>query len=96
MSCFRCENLDEHVSFRTRGELFRAIGVIRRAVFSNAIEEIEVDATKGKMAFGDLSENGPLDDLLLYKFRCRGCGQTFRLEAETYHGSGGSWERTAS
>lgn len=94
MSCSRCVNLDEDVNFRTRGELFRAIGVIRRAISTNDIEEIEISPTTDNMAFSDLSESGPLDDLLLYRFRCRGCGQTFLLEAETYHGSGGSWGRS--
>jgi hypothetical protein len=28
MTCARCEYLDENVQLRTRGELFRAIGVI--------------------------------------------------------------------
>jgi hypothetical protein len=95
MTCSRCENLDEHVRFRTRGELFRAIGTIRQAVSDGDIEEIDAGPMKGTLAFSDLSEATPLDDLLLYRFRCPECGQNFVLGAETYHGSSGSWSKSA-
>ena len=95
MTCSRCENLDEYVRFRTRGELFRAIGTIRQALADGDIEEIDAGAMKGTMTFDDLSKSGPLDDLLLFRFRCPDCGQNFVLDAETYHGSGGSWSRSA-
>ena len=106
--------------FRTRGELFRAIGTVRQAVADGDIEEIDAGPMKGTIAFGDLSDAasadgrsyekrnpftgevianvpdaGPLDDLLLYRFRCSDCGQNFVLGAETYHGSGGSWGKSA-
>ncbi|WP_376705120.1 hypothetical protein RQ479_11285 [Mesorhizobium sp. ISC25] len=80
--------------FRTRGELFRAVGTIRQAVSDGDIKEIDAGPMKGTMAFGDLYEAGPLDDLLLYRFRCPDCGQNFVLGAETYHGSGGSWSKS--
>ncbi len=95
MTCSRCENLDECVRFRTRGELFRAVGTIRQAVSDGDLEEIDAGPTKGAIAFSDLSEAGPLDDLLLYRFRCSDCGQNFVLGVETYHGSGGSWGKSA-
>jgi len=95
MTCSRCENLDENVRIRTRGELFRAIGTIRQAVSDGDIEEIDAGTMKGGLAFGDVSEASPLDDLVLYRFRCPECGQNFVLGAETYHGSGGSWSKSA-
>ncbi len=87
--------MDEYVRFRTRGELFRTIDVIRKSVSHGDIEEIDAGPMKGTLAFSELSEKGPLDDLLLYRFRCLECGQNFVLEAETYHGSGGSWSKSA-
>lgn len=81
--------------FRTRVELFRAIGTVRQAVAGGDIEEIDAGPMKGAIAFNDLSDTGPLDDLLLYRFRCPDCGQNFVLGAETYHGSGGSWRKSA-
>lgn len=70
MTCSRCENLDEYVRFRTRGELFRAIGTVRQALVDGDIEEIDAGPMKGMVAFGDLSDAGRLDDLSLYRFRC--------------------------
>lgn len=81
--------------FRTRGELFRAIARVRQAVADGDIEEIDAGPMTGTIAFSDLSDVGPLDDLLLYRFGCSDCGQNFVLEAETYHGSGGSWGKSA-
>jgi hypothetical protein len=95
MTCSRCENLDEYVRFNTRGDLFRAISTIRQALSDGDIKEIDAGPMKGVVAFNDLSEAGPLDDLLLYRFRCSECGQNFVLGAETYHGSGGSWSKSA-
>jgi len=95
MTCSRCENLDEYVRFRSRGELFRAIGTVRQALADGDLEEIDAGPMKGTIAFSDLSDAGPLDDLLLYRFRCPDCGQNFVLGAETYHGSGGSWGKSA-
>lgn len=95
MTCSRCKYLDEYVRFRTRGDLFRAVSTVRQAVSDADIEEIDAGPMKGMIAFSDLSEGGPLDDLLVYRFRCSACGQNFVLGAETYHGSGGSWGKAA-
>jgi transposase len=43
MTCSRCENLDEYVRFRTRGELFRAIGTVRQAVSDGDIHALLAD-----------------------------------------------------
>ena len=94
MTCARCENLAEDVRFRSRGELFRAIETVRQALANGDVVEVDAGPMRGVVAFSDLSDAGPLDDLLLYRFRCPDCGQTFVLGAETYHGSGGSWGKS--
>lgn len=95
MTCSRCGNLDEYVRFRTRGELVRAILTARQALADGDIEEVDAGPMKGMIAFSDLLNGVPLDDVLLYRFRCPDCGQNFVLGAETYHGSGGSWCKSA-
>lgn len=75
--------------FGTRGELFRAVGTVQRAVADGDLEEIDAGPMKGAIAFRDLSNAGPLNDLLLYRFRWPDRGQNFALGAETYHGRGG-------
>ncbi len=94
MTCSRCEHLDEVVHLRTPGELFRAIGTIRRSLTDGYIEEIDAGPLSSALAFSDLSEEGLLDDIVHYRFRCPDCGQNFVLSAETYHGRGGSWSRS--
>jgi len=43
--------------------------------------------------FGDVSlDAGIRDDFVHYVFKCKSCGQIFKLYAETYHGRGGAWE----
>lgn len=96
MTCSRCENLDEYVRFRTRGELFREIGTVRQALVDGDIEEIDAGSMKGMVAFSELSNAGPLDDILLYRFGYPDCGQNFVLGVETYQGSGGSWGKSES
>jgi len=83
--------MNENVRMRTRGELFKAISTIKQAVADGDIEEIDAGPMKGLTDFRDLSEKGPWDDLLVYRFRCPDCGQNYVLSAETWHGSGGSW-----
>ena len=85
--------MDEYIRFRTPAELFKTAREVREAIADGDIEEIDAGPMKGVIAFNDLSETGSLDDLLLYRFRCRDCGQNFVLGAETYHRSGGSWSK---
>jgi hypothetical protein len=87
--------MDEYIRFRTPGELFKTVREVREALADGDVEEIDAGPMKGVIPFSDLSEGGPLDDLLLYRFRCRDCGQNFVLGAETYHGGGGSWSKAA-
>jgi hypothetical protein len=63
MTCSRCQNLDEYVRFRTRGEPFRAIGTVRQAVADGNIEEIDAGPMKGTIAFGDLSDAGRMSQV---------------------------------
>lgn len=60
------------------------------------IEDIHAGPMKGTMAFCDLSDAGPFDDVLFYRFRCPDCAQNFVLGAEAYHGSGGFWGKSTS
>ena len=41
--------------------------------------------------FVELIHSAPWPDTILSDFRCAHCGEPFRLECETYHGSGGRW-----
>lgn len=51
-----------------------------------------VDGYTSPTPFEELAAGAGWDDIVSYFFTCIWCGQSFRLGAETYHGSGGSWE----
>lgn len=91
MTCGRCQNMDEYVRFRTPGELFKVVEVVRQAVADGHLFEIDAGPMKGLIDFGDISEKGPWDDVLIYRFKCPDCAQNFTLGGETYHGCGGAW-----
>ena len=76
---------------RTPDELGKAVRVVRANVTDGTLDQIESGEFASKLPFLDVGEDGPWDDLLSYGFRCRECGQTFELSAETYHGAGGKW-----
>ena len=87
--------MDQYVRVRTPGELFKVVRTVRQAVADGDIEEIDAGpmTLKGLIAFDDLSENGPLDDVMNYRFRCPSCGQQFVLGAVAWNGVGGSWNK---
>jgi len=93
MTCERCQNMDQHVPIRTPGELFKVVRTVRQALLDGDIEQIDAGPMKGVVAFDDLSEGGPLDDVVLYRFQCQSCGQNFVLGAVTWNGTGGSWDK---
>jgi hypothetical protein len=42
--------------------------------------------------FLELDLSKALPDVMIYQMECRSCGQGFKLQCESYHGSGGSWQ----
>ena len=93
MTCAHCQNMD-HAPIRTSGELFNVVRTVRQAVADGDIEQIDAGPMKGVVAFENLSEGGPQDDVILYRFRCPRCDQNFVLGAVTWNGTGGSWDKT--
>ena len=93
MTCEHCQNMDQHVPIRTPSELFKVVRTVRQALSDGDIIQIDAGPMKGIVEFDDLSENGPLDDVVLYRFQCPSCAQNFVLGAVTWNGTGGSWDK---
>jgi len=90
-SCDKCADLRETFEIRTPGDLQKAARVALANIEDDTIKEIP-----GGQAFSQLvkafePEGVWPDDFVEYDFECLACGQRFRLSAETYHGSSGSW-----
>lgn len=91
MSCDQCAPLEAPRQFHSARGLTDGIVLAKGAVASGIIEEIPAGPMASAIPFSALNPTGPWDDLVLYRFRCTACHQTFALSAETYHGSGGGW-----
>lgn len=94
MACERCNDLCVTYIIRTPSELNKAIVVASENLKDGTIEEIPSTAPifERHIPFAEIAAGSNTTDLLEYRFRCRGCGEVFSLTAETYHGSGGSWQ----
>jgi hypothetical protein len=99
MSCSSCDQFDTTVELRSPGQLERFIRTIRDCVEATTLyyESFESDREFiGQIPFPLIPVNGPWPDIMCYHFSCPSCRATFLLEAETYHGAGGSWGPNAS
>ena len=94
MACGRCSDLCITYLIRTPGELKKAIIVAADNLKDGTIEELSsgVPILEPAVSFASVAAGTVMPDLLAYRFRCKSCGEVFSLAAETYHGSGGSWQ----
>ncbi len=94
MACPLCHELCGTREIRSPDNLRDAIVLAKSAIQRGIIAE---QASESGMLwtepFDQVSSDGPWDDILSYEFRCKACGERFSLSAETYHGSGGKWQR---
>ena len=94
--CEQCQDLRQIVEIRSPADLEKAIHVVRDNLQDATITESSYwPASEIQIriaAFSDVSPRGPWEDVLIYYFQRPACKQMFKLSAETYHGSGGSWE----
>ena len=71
-----------------------------RDLVRQILEEVEQGTFKllsGTCSLEEIltSQQGPSDHIV-HVLGCTTCSRRFRLSVETYHGSGGAWERIAS
>ncbi|HYE42534.1 MAG TPA: hypothetical protein VEA15_03995 [Caulobacteraceae bacterium] len=92
MTCYRCIAFADRRDIRSPDDLNLAIRHARKGLAKGVLDIVPVD---GGLPF-EQAGDGAWDDIVHYRFRCRGCGQAFLLGAETYHGGGGAWERVGA
>ncbi|QTD46218.1 hypothetical protein [Ottowia testudinis] len=94
MSCEHCIRLTSGTPIKVPADLERAIKKIAESVMSGVLKD------EGFGQWGDpfskLANGGYWGDFVSNYFSCSICGQLFHLHAETYHGSGGSFEKVTS
>lgn len=75
------------------GDLIRILDLIKKAVSSDLL----VQYWKPDLRFStkhdvmELGEEGTYPDYIEMYFRSNETGKSYKLEVETYHGSGGEW-----
>src|SRR5437016_5461539 len=87
LRCPHCADLNIAYAIRTPGELKKAIRVVLANVQDGTLKAVSAN---GEVVGFEIPE-GPWPDIIEIDFRCRHCDASFRLIAETYHGSGGEW-----
>lgn len=88
MACEACQPLDLEWMIRTPGELAKAIRVAQGNLRDGTLVEVP---SEWSPSVQNCAPDGPWEDYVHWEFRCNSCGALYRLVAETYHGSGGSW-----
>ncbi len=93
MSCEHCLGLSKKFSISLPKDLKLAIKVARDNIADGTIQEISHSSESYECdpPFAELAAGGAWGDIVSYFFQCQYCKQQFHLNAETYHGSGGSW-----
>lgn len=92
MSCESCADLCVKYVIRTPNDLRKAIRIAAQNVQDGTITEIKADPDWNQFSFEECAKTMCWGDIVAYQFVCNRCGRRFTLGAETYHGSGGSWE----
>ncbi len=90
MSCEECRELHTH-KFHSPKYLLNAVVVALGEVNRGALEEILNDAVviEEQLPLASFAASQTWPDIVMYQFRCKHCGQNFKLFADTFHGGGG-------
>ena len=91
MSCDRCEKLCIKIDIRGPRQLRQSVSLARDGISTGTLRDVSDKFPFPSSPFKEIAHGGPWDDHVNYHFVCTNCQQIFHLEAETYHGSGGSW-----
>jgi hypothetical protein len=94
--CEHCKEVCQNYRINFPSDLKQAIRVVQDNIADGTIIESgfwpDQYMKTTNTPFSEIQSKGPWDDLLIYYFECLRCKQLFKLSAETYHGSAGSWE----
>lgn len=92
MSCASCRDLCVRYRIDSPSELRKAIKIAFENVQDGTLLEAVPPEQGTVPTFSQLAQGAAWNDVVSFSFECQTCGESFRLFAETYHGSGGYWE----
>jgi hypothetical protein len=86
--CNQCKGFSERFRLSTPREYLDLVRQLEELVATGVFQLLQ-----GTCTLKELLERGPWpDDVISHIFECSNCRQKFKLAAETYHGSGATWE----
>ena len=93
MPCPRCADYQAEVPIRSPDDLRAAIRRAARGLADGTLVDVSEEANPHWRCtpFAEVAAGAVWDDIVGWIFACTTCADTFRLGAETYHGSGGAW-----
>lgn len=89
--CQKCAALAESFPINSPGQLSNTIRQLREQITLGTLR----DATPAHSPFGpfsDLPLSAPWPDYIERHLQCTGCGRTYMLAIDTYHGGPGIWQ----
>ena len=77
------------------GDLVQVLRELKQSVAEGAIRQVDFarSTLSGKIQIEDVPNEGPWPDYIEMYFEDTDSQDIYRLTVETYHGTGGSWER---
>jgi len=85
-SCDLCTRYSNQIAIKTPSKLSNIISMAKEAVSAGALIVIDSEEERYSRPFEELGPDGRWDDIVNHRFICPGCGATFELFADTYHG----------
>lgn len=83
---------DVVVSLATPSDMMRLVDQVKKLVDLGRLRQVQEEDWFGEVTkLTELTPDGPWPDLVHMVF-CDVDGRRYRLEVETFHGAGGSWE----
>ena len=91
MACNSCLTFTSGTKIKLPADLTQVIAKVAEAI-NNDVLKYQGAGRYGE-PFAYLVRGGHWGDFVSNYFSCKLCGQLFHLHAETYHGSGGAFEK---
>lgn len=81
MSCLRCSDLCVRYRIGSPSELSKAIKIVFQDMQDGTIREVVSPKNGSGPTFSELAQGATWDDVVSFGFKCKTCGQPFRLHA---------------
>ena len=86
--CNKCAKLNKKISINSPSALESIIKKVNGYIWNETLNAWVNHTSEHKESVRKVVYS----DIVDYEFKCNFCNKKYKLEAETYHGQGGTWE----